>query len=45
MKTSRSQKDPLMPPELAILLTLIATAVIASALLPVVTAIIKYFKQ
>jgi hypothetical protein len=45
MKTSRSEKDPLLPPELVILLVIIIIAVLAGLLLDPITVLLNYFKK
>jgi hypothetical protein len=45
MKTSRSEKDPLLPPELVILLPIIIIAVLAGLLLDPIMVLLNYFKK
>jgi len=45
MKTSRSQKDPLLPDEVWLLLPIVFIAVISGLLLPWITAFIEYLKK
>jgi hypothetical protein len=45
MKTSRSEKDPLLPPELMILVIIGVIAVIAGLLLDPITMLLNYFKK
>jgi hypothetical protein len=45
MKTSRNERDPLLPPELVILVIIGVIAIFAGLLLDPIMALLNYFKK